>query len=316
MGKGKKEKKTDEALAADRTVRKKTERNPLSIDEEDIIRSKDIRLKMHRRKVSKIVAVFLIVALMVSGAAWGVMTLVENNSVRIKIGKGTDGLSLSGDSDFTSPTTSMRMPGPEEMRDISYYNIDVARTVMGQEGSHNGASYIAYSIYLKNVSTVYACTYSVQMSIMNKIKALDEALRVMIVYTDEAGDYTATVFARPRADGTPEAVAYDSDDADTQRPISLDKLNAVCGETPLYHTEFTEPFEGVDPDEGVDYIVRRDNLYLSCGGAVKYTVVIWIEGSDAQCVDVNRGGFVSLNLQFDLQSNDESSFDPDLNPFG
>lgn len=319
MGKGKKEKRdpaeSSDSVKAGKTKKKAERRSASGINEEEIIRSKDIRQKMNRRKVSKVVAVFLAIALAISGTAWGVLSIVDANSMRIRIGKGVDGLSLSTEQEFGSPTTTIKMPGPEEMRDITYLGIDVPKTVMGQQGSHNGEYYIGYSFFLKNISPAYACYYRMSMSIRNKTRMLDEAIRVMVVYTDEAGDYSAKVFAKARADGSPEAIAYDSDQLLTQQPISVEQLNRICGDTPLFTSEYTEPFLGKVEGDDTDYIDLRPDLYLHSGRVVKYTVVIWIEGSDAQCVDESRGGYVSLSLQFDLLGYDESSYDPAPDPF-
>ena len=39
---------------------------------------------------------------------------------------------------------------------------------------------------------------------------------------------------------------------------------------------------------------------LKAGGVDKFTVVIWVEGNDPECVDAIRGGFIRSQIVFDV----------------
>ena len=49
---------------------------------------------------------------------------------------------------------------------------------------------------------------------------------------------------------------------------------------------------------------RKD---FKTGTSDKYTVVIWIEGNDKECVDAIRGGHVRMNMIFSTIDDEESS---------
>ena len=44
----------------------------------------------------------------------------------------------------------------------------------------------------------------------------------------------------------------------------------------------------------------NENVPLPAGSVDKYTVVIWVEGNDPDCLDPIRGGSVRSNLVFDV----------------
>ena len=51
-------------------------------------------------------------------------------------------------------------------------------------------------------------------------------------------------------------------------------------------------------DDEVVFDVGEEELQP--GETVKYTIVMWIEGDDPECVDEIRGGFIKLNWFFNV----------------
>jgi len=47
-----------------------------------------------------------------------------------------------------------------------------------------------------------------------------------------------------------------------------------------------------------DELVFSDEYPLNPGEVMKYTIVIWLEGDDPECIDLIKGGFVKLKMEF------------------
>ncbi len=136
-------------------------------------------------------------------------------------------------------------------------------------GSHNGDAnddgeidYIAYTFYLKNVGREDA-DYNVSIDVLSVDLDADEALRVKVYRNGEAITYG-------------------------KRPV-----------------------KGTEKDEyatfGIDKFFPKDNKVMDrnvtnfkAGSVDKYTVVIWLEGWDPECVDDIMGGEVKLSMKFHI----------------
>jgi hypothetical protein len=55
-----------------------------------------------------------------------------------------------------------------------------------------------------------------------------------------------------------------------------------------------------------DTIISTKNSGLKAGSVDKFTIVMWVEGNDPECVDAIRGGFIRSQLVFDVVDEDES----------
>ena len=76
---------------------------------------------------------------------------------------------------------------------------------------------------------------------------------------------------------------------------------------------YAEPSADGTPEEGCENFVSR---YLACvyhepeflvGNVDKYTIVIWMEGEDPECVDSIVGGSVQFSMTIDAMDHDETS---------
>ena len=54
-----------------------------------------------------------------------------------------------------------------------------------------------------------------------------------------------------------------------------------------------------------DTVIKAKDSALKAGDTDKYTVVMWIEGNDKECVDAIRGGTVRAQMVFDVVSDEE-----------
>lgn len=288
-------------------AKKKPVTNDLSEAQKlDIIRNKTVEQKMKRRTVSKWIALLLLIALLITGSAWGVLSLVEYNSMKISIDKDSTGLVLSETADFAKPTSFLDMKGPENMDQTTYSRLDMREETLAKDGALGAGGYIAYTMYLKNAAEYKSLQYTTSIVLKNKKKDAEKAMRIMVVTYRQDAEPEIVVYAEQKAEDTPEYIAYDSDDFELQKPISLAMLNAgkdgFEGAIQLKTNE-TQPFKGYSGVEGdwEHYIDKITDQQLNAGEVVKYTVYMWLEGSDAQCKDEIIGGYCTVEITFSVQ---------------
>lgn len=123
-----------------------------------------------------------------------------------------------------------------------------------KDGSHNGENYIAYSFYVSNVSKE-TINYWYKIKILDVIKNVDEAIRVVIYENDEK-----TVYA---------------------------KKNSV--------TKKSEP--NTTPFSSKKNVVLKQRAGLKPGKSDRFTVVIYLEGDDPDCIDAIIGGEIKLKME-------------------
>ena len=134
-------------------------------------------------------------------------------------------------------------------------------------GAHNGDAnkdgeidYIAYTFYLSNTGKETA-KYNATVDLLSSTMGADEALRVRVYRNGEAVTY---------------------------------------GKKPLKGTENNEYARF-----GIDKYFVKDNKVMDMnvsdfkvGATDKYTIVVWLEGWDPECVDDIMGGEVKLSMTF------------------
>lgn len=257
--------------------------------QDEIIKNKKIRAASKRRTATTVIIIFLLCALLLTGAAWGTIAFIDANSMRIVIDKSNVGeISISKTADFSSPATVLKMDGPEEISNITYDWI-LKDEVLGKEGDHHGNNYIAYSFFLKNVSDSDILFKS--SIVLNYVsKDIERAVRIIIVEDEEK----ATCYAVNRSDGTPEYIAYDTDVKETQRPLPLgdSRLDELLG------TNVTTPFATDQPTDNNVLVFESADTFLAVEEVKKFTVLIWLEGSDSDCIDAIIGAKVNFEYNF------------------
>ncbi len=128
----------------------------------------------------------------------------------------------------------------------------------GAEGSHNGQNYIAYTFYIENQGKEIL-NYWYQFILDDVIKNVDEAIRIRIYRNDEMKTYA--------------------------------KANSLTGDP----EEGTELFEKIgDPKKNIIILEQRKNF--NPGDRDRFTVVMWIEGDDPDCVDALIGGELKVHM--------------------
>ena len=257
--------------------------------QDEIIKNQKIRAASKRRTATTVITIFLLCALLLTGAVWGTIAFIDANSMRIVVDKSNVGdISISKTVDFSSPATVLKMNGPEEMSNITYDWI-LKDELFGKEGDHHGDNYIAYSFFIKNVSDS-DILYKGSIVLNYVSKDIERAVRIVIIEDEEK----ATCYAVTKSDGSPEYIAYDSDDKATQQPLPLgdSRLDELLG------SNVTTPFLSDEPKDSNVEVFESEDIFLAVGEVKKYTVLIWLEGSDSDCMDAIIGAKVNFEYNF------------------
>lgn len=123
-----------------------------------------------------------------------------------------------------------------------------------KDGAHNGENYIAYTFYVENQGKLIV-NYWYEINILDVIKNVDEAIRVIIYQNGEK-----TVYAKENSMTKlpePETVKFST----SKKPILKQR----------------KQFKPNDID--------------------KYTIVIYLEGDDPDCVDAIIGGEIKMDMK-------------------
>lgn len=191
-------------------------------------------------------------------------------------------LSLSLSSDKTQTGSEfLSAPGVKNLDNITYGNIgnfalsdgekDSGIFANTQGGSHNlyrgsRGLYFAYTFYLRNES-VEDVSYTMEVFLKSSFLGLDEAIRVMVIKDGEI----AGIYAKASADGSPED-----------------------------HTDLEEGYRYTTKPFIDSSVIAAETFTLAKDAQSCFTVIMWLEGEDEQCVDAVKGGSVKLSMDFTL----------------
>ena len=254
--------------------------------------------KVYKRNwLLRIVAIIVGVLLLLFGIGFGCVTVMNHGGrFTVSMTNNEYGIQISDTPDFKNPTLQLYGEAVESLNNITKEWILNQEGQLGSEapvyksyeefekeyGSHNAFDeqgngvYFAYTFFVRNGgskakgkdSTV---DYVTKLKVTSVNKAVDddgasefgadEAMRVMVLINGEP-----TVYAKPKL-GTD----------DVKETFAADK-NFINDETVM---------EYVRSDFEVDSVDR-------------YTVVIWLEGEDPECVNEIMDGEVKLKMEFDV----------------
>ncbi len=182
-------------------------------------------------------------------------------------GAGGAGGAADQDGDAYESGVLIRGTAVENMDNITEEWLPEDVDSANHSGSHNGDAdkdgeidYIAYTFYLKNTGKEDA-KYNATIDVLSADLGADEAIRVKVYRNGEAITY---------------------------------------GKKPVKGTERNQYAKfGIDKFFAKENKVMDRNVSDFKSGAVdKYTVVLWLEGWDPECVDDIMGGEVKLSMTF------------------
>lgn len=186
------------------------------------------------------------------------------------------GISLSETRDFKNPSRFLAGDKCENMLECTYNYLPA--DIDDIDGSHNRSNnqeFLAYTFYVKNAGQEEV-GYEGHINIDSVALGADEALRVMVIKNGER-----TIYAKPKK-GTKNE--FETNDAFTN-DFKYDVNKLFVSDKRVMDT---------------------GNRKFKVGDIDKYTVVIWIEGEDPECVNEILKGEVKLSMNFNCYELDGS----------
>ena len=272
---------------------------------------KSVERRIRRRRIAVVLLIFVLVASLIAGAAYAVLSFVDYNSFRVSITKGKAVLTLSNDDSFSNPTSQLSTGSAKSMLDTTYSELPMMR-FRNMDGSYAGDyNFFGSSFYLRNTSD-NELYYSMRILINDVYNGLDECLRVLVIrepmVQNADGDWellsvtqndTSNMewicYAKERStvgnDGeTRERVSYNIDRNGEYMTSTYDPNLGPTSKEIWYCTNFLDAKLGT--------VVDKNAQVLQPWQKVRYTVAIWLEGSDPDTTDDKLGGTLTMNVSF------------------
>lgn len=207
-----------------------------------------------------VVLVSLIYVVSVMYSKFGSFTVSVNKYHELQYG-----LSLSEYGDFRKPTSNLQCHAAEDITNID--GSTLADLNLGSvDGADSGENYLCYTFYCKNTGTE-TISYDHAINIINMTQDIDEAVRIRLIFSRNGKDAVTTDYAR--------AAGVDENNNSVPEPDTVPFLN-----------KFTVMSETVHD--------------FAPGEISKYTVIIWLEGNDPQCLDNIIGGEFKMDMKFQV----------------
>lgn len=220
------------------------------------------RIKLKRFSLIAIIVCVILITLIVLFTVYG--SNVGNFVVRIDQNQQSV-LSLFGTDDKEDPQELLLAEGLDNMLDTSYTSIQSQiASASSTAGSHNDSRkrFFAYTFYVQNTSS-RVVNYNISLNITAVTKNIDSAMRVLVLSGNEQ-----TIYAMRNSNGQSE----------------------TCGQ---YGEIKTVPFESSTQ------VFSKDIDAFASDDITKYTVAMWLEGWDEDCVDAKKGGTIKMELNIE-----------------
>jgi len=198
------------------------------------------------------------------------------------------GFILCEEPNFERPAGRLFSEKVKELNNITFEEIDTDVDLIN--GAHNGEQYVAYTFYIRNEGDTVA-SYQYNLTMDKSTLEVHDAVWLMLYE-----DGRQIVYAAPSANGDAE------------------KLFGYF-EPPFYDVAYDPDAQYYERDEewGVqttpfvdDKIVAQGVVMDTVPGEThKYTVVIWLEGNDPECVNDIFGGFAKYSMRFNMLEDDD-----------
>ena len=291
-------------------------------ENEYIIKNKRVRRQSRRRTAIIILLLFLLVVSLLAGVTYAIMQFVDESNFRVSVSHtGTAWLSLSKDYDFTNPTSVLDVTAPKNMDNCTLCNyldhklLDIYNTDGSYKDEGTEDYFIATSFFLKNTGTE-AIAYREIITLDRAMRGMDKAVRILVIKDIEPPDDetygTITVYAAAKCDAEGNTLTDEHGNPLVEEVVPPGgTMRAYKPKTISDYEKFTFNDEDIREDGvwmtkafiGDGFVVNSELYPLNVGEVIKYTIVIWLEGQDEQCVDDILGGQVKLAVEFATGTN-------------
>ena len=213
-----------------------------------------------------------------------------------------DGFFLSEIPNFDERLITLHAQALVDATNISIYNI--GSDVMDIDGVHHGADYFAYTFYAKNL-TGAMLDYRYTLYVRHHTKGIEEAAWIMLFHNGKQ-----EIFAKMNKNGYPET-QYSEYEFPFQEYAKYPhrQQTTISQENPGHITQEIidrQQFDYLDGIYQLNTVPFASERTICTGlredfeheGMDKFTVVIWLEGEDPECVDQIIGGEIELAMSF------------------
>ena len=264
-------------------------------DAQDI--AKQVRWK---RRAGITLVVLLLVLFLIWIMTW-LLTTIGDLVITVDSGAAKKGISISEHENGEGSTFKLSANMVNEVTNITYDWLP-ATLDLEAEGSHNGRNYLAYTFYLTN-NGKETLNYQSMLQSVKAAKDADEACRVMIYKNGEPEVFAKENRGLTSADGSPEPFEkiFKKEIPANYTPPTAEEIEAAAKEPQNKElVNHTDEEIVIQPFVDSKTVFNTEVEGLAPGQTDKYTIVMWIEGEDPECLDVIRDGYVKLMWFFNI----------------
>lgn len=211
--------------------------------------------------VLRLLIIILVLLILLMSISWACARFVNSTGFTVSLDRDAKGLSLFDNDSGDNPTTRLSAEPLENFWNISVRDIPKDIDTV-KYGSHNGFNEDGRAIYL-------AYTFALGNTTEEDIY-YNSALNL----DDQTKDTDNAIRVRVYRNGEKKDYAK----------------AALKGGAEKVAADAT----WIDPMT----VMKEDSVLIKSGEIVKYTIVIWLEGDDPECVDDILGGEVKLSMDF------------------
>lgn len=241
---------------------------------------KALWFRKHRikRKLAIIIAVLLGLAIIIIYASTVLFTSFGSFTISVKkMDMASYGITLSESIEKYHQIARLNAPPLHEASESRADWIDALKEVdTEQGGSHNGENYMAYTFYTINMGAEHYLTYNYTLRIRSVKNNLDKAIRVRIIVDGEV----VGTYGKQEDDGATPLRDYEHN-----RTVD-EEGNFIYDRSPENQiTKFSN-----------DIVTIGEIQNLKPGGYNRFTIILWVEGTDPECDNSVLEGTVRMDL--------------------
>ncbi len=263
--------------------------------------SKDIAKQVKwKRRAGVTLVIALIILLLLWIISW-LLTTIGDLVISVDSGAAKKGITISAEEDGSNAQTKLYANMVKDVTNITYDWLPATLDLEGF-GNHNGRNYMAYTFQLTN-NGKETVDYVSTLKAVRAAKSADEACRIMVYRNAEPVVYAKENMGLTTDDNSPEPfekifkkVIPENFEAPTAEEI---EENAEKPQNKEAVEVTDEPLEIVQWEDK-DLVFSNTREGIAPGDTDKYTIVMWIEGEDPECIDDIRSGYVKLEWFFNI----------------